>query len=68
MVIIRNQNKITDFFMLLAWASPFNKGFTIIHFPAIFLNFMSSLDEKRGACISYNNDVFNSVVMMIGAT
>ena len=54
--------------MLLAWASPFNKGFTIIHFPAIFLNFMSSLDEKRGACISYNNDVFNSVVMMIGAT
>ena len=24
MVILRNQNKITDFFMILAWASPFN--------------------------------------------
>ena len=23
MVILRNQNKITDFFMILAWASPF---------------------------------------------
>ena len=23
MVIIRNQNKITDFLMILAWASPF---------------------------------------------
>ena len=23
MVILRSQNKITDFFMLLAWASPF---------------------------------------------
>ena len=26
MVIIRSQNKITDFFMILAWASPFNKS------------------------------------------
>ena len=24
MVILRSQNKITDFFMILAWASPFN--------------------------------------------
>ena len=24
MVILRNQNKITDFLMILAWASPFN--------------------------------------------
>ena len=24
MVIFRSQNKITDFFMILAWASPFN--------------------------------------------
>ena len=24
MVILRTQNKITDFFMILAWASPFN--------------------------------------------
>ena len=23
MVILRSQNKITDFFMILAWASPF---------------------------------------------
>ena len=26
MVILRSQNKITDFFMILAWASPFNRG------------------------------------------
>ena len=25
MVILRSLNKITDFFMILAWASPFNK-------------------------------------------
>ena len=25
MVILRSQNKITDFLMILAWASPFNK-------------------------------------------
>ena len=24
MVILKTQNKITDFFMILAWASPFN--------------------------------------------
>ena len=24
MVILRTRNKITDFFMVLAWASPFN--------------------------------------------
>ena len=24
MVILRSQNKITDFLMILAWASPFN--------------------------------------------
>ena len=26
MVILRTRNKITDFLMILAWASPFNKG------------------------------------------
>ena len=25
MVILRSQNKITDFLMILAWASPFNR-------------------------------------------
>ena len=27
MVILRSQNKITDFFMILAWASPFNRHY-----------------------------------------
>ena len=41
MVILRSQNKITIFFMILAWASPFNYniyGFSIytITMPAIF--------------------------------
>ena len=26
MVILRTRNKITDFFMILAWASPFNRN------------------------------------------
>ena len=27
MVILRSQNKITDFLMILAWASPFNDNY-----------------------------------------
>ena len=30
MVILRSQNKFTDFLMILAWASPFNVG-EILH-------------------------------------
>ena len=30
MVILRTRNKITDFLMILAWASPFNIVFAII--------------------------------------
>ena len=30
MVILRSQNKITDFFMILAWASPFRSHIFII--------------------------------------
>ena len=29
MVILRSQNKITDFLMILAWASPFNQEITL---------------------------------------
>ena len=29
MVILRSQNKITDFLMILAWASPFNLEYLI---------------------------------------
>ena len=34
MVILRTRNKITDFFMILAWASPFNLHFNFFT-PAI---------------------------------
>ena len=30
MVILKTRNKITDFFMILAWASPFNLFGTLI--------------------------------------
>ena len=30
MVILRSQNKITNFFIILAWAGPFNKEATSI--------------------------------------
>ena len=33
MVILRTRNKITDFFMILAWASPFKQEF-VAEFPA----------------------------------
>ena len=38
MVILRSQNKITDFFMILAWASPFNSILqgTIYYFWELF--------------------------------
>ena len=31
MVILRTRNKITDFLMILAWASPFNLGVSWLH-------------------------------------
>ena len=37
MVILRSQNKITDFLMLLAWASPFNKITSKANFTLGFL-------------------------------
>ena len=39
MVILRGQNKITDFLMILAWASPFNIGYqTVFPTKTIFAN------------------------------
>ena len=35
MVILRTRNKITDFFMILAWASPFNLKLKILIFEII---------------------------------
>ena len=38
MVIFRSQNKITDFFMILAWASPFNHVNIYISLIIIMIN------------------------------
>ena len=39
MVILRTRNKITDFLMILAWASPFNIGYqTVFLTKTIFAN------------------------------
>ena len=39
MVILRTRNKITDFLMILAWASPFNNGYQTVFRPkTIFAN------------------------------
>ena len=40
MVILEGQNKITDFFMILAWASLFNQAHTY----RIFLSFFEKSD------------------------
>ena len=32
MIILSSQNKITDFFMILAWASPFKLNINILKF------------------------------------
>ena len=43
MVILKSQNKITDFFMILAWASPFN----IIYVPTSSSIVCDSPNEPR---------------------
>ena len=40
MVILRSQNKITDFLMILAWASPFNAEFK--HLVSIYSAFIET--------------------------
>ena len=49
MVILRTRNKITDFFIILAWASPFNLSNTLNHwlvtydFESLYTNIHRSL-------------------------
>ena len=44
--IIRSQNKITDFFMISAWASPFNKYSQNDNLFVFFL-IQQRLEQKR---------------------
>ena len=37
MVILRTRNKITDFFMILAWASPFNILILSVRVPSLYV-------------------------------
>ena len=39
MVILRNQNKITDFLLILAWACPFNEDSSIAYKKVLFFKF-----------------------------
>ena len=43
MVILTTQNKITDFLMILAWASPFNTNLHII----LFLMYVRAMDKNN---------------------
>ena len=45
MVILGIRNKITDFFMILAWASPFNK--TSIYLSILYLLAINFMFEKN---------------------
>ena len=44
MVLLRTRNKITDFLMILAWASPFN--LQLIYYPDVY-NSASIADHKN---------------------
>ena len=54
MVILRTRNKITDFLMILAWASPFNVGplsVTLVqHYPIPYACNVSRPMGCRGWC------------------
>ena len=66
MVILRNQNKITDFLMILAWASPFNmfkylfyesltfRNILILSVPGLF--YTSESDVCRRQILTYRDD------------
>ena len=45
MVILRTQNKITDFFMILAWASPFNNDLPTYQ---MFYHYLSNVENIEG--------------------
>ena len=49
MFILRTRNKITDFLMILAWASPFK---------FIMPEFVSYLGERRVLCVGNGTPVF----------
>ena len=55
MVILRSQNKITDFLMILAWASPFKP--IIITLPIIG-------NDKYGTTVSFNYSLYEDSTIM----
>ena len=56
MVILRSQNKITDFFMILAWASPFKWGFQLL--------FVSKFTPRKLKVSTYSNSFW--LILMTG--
>ena len=47
MVILRSRNKITDFFMILAWASPFNTRLYLFDLYLHIYNLMLGLFDSQ---------------------
>ena len=54
MVILRSQNKITDFFMILAWASPFNRIRVNVMLTVIWLDASQDFPDRIFSDKSYN--------------
>ena len=54
MVILRSQNKITDFFMILAWASPFNRIRVNVMLTVIWLDAIQDFPDRIFSDKSYN--------------
>ena len=55
MVILRSQNKITDFLMILAWASPFKY---VVNFIDLFDAIIGVSDMRSATLASFKNFIF----------
>ena len=48
MVILGTQNKITDFFMILGWASPFKHP--LLEYCCLDMKFCAQIQTRHGGC------------------
>ena len=64
MVILRTRNKITDFLMILAWASPFNVNRTIISL-FISVTYIVQCPAKNGLQVTLNTKIHLRVLVTV---
>ena len=59
MVILRSQNKITNFLIILAWASPFKGGCILVLFVCLFVRQQDCLQSnERGSMHELSSEMY----------